>query len=202
MNSIKQAIFDFKKSHTKVKVKIGSNQLHISIGKETTCLSLTQSALDQCKIVSSNVSKSYSMFEKANGIERHLKANENIFEIVKKLNQVEFIVKKCRKSHIISKSIARNKNYGQKLFAVLRQKTEFRHNNDESHIYEVIPEDIQEQVGTSNMVQIKPRVPKSVNRRKLDNSVVRCLKNVQKLVNELNSKDVLCQLTFKKEIFV
>lgn len=199
MNSIKQAIFDLKKP-LKVQVKIGSNQICLSIAKNMSCLDFIRAALNQCKIYSSNT---YELFEKANGIERLLKASENIYLIVSELDAKqcnEFIIKKCRKSQIISKSMSRNRKYGQKLFNKLREKsTKVQVPKSDLHLYEDINENF---VDEEEPTRPKPLRMKSDKISKFDSSIVKKLKNVRKIIDELKLKNIDCQLTFKKEFFL
>lgn len=205
----------------KINVKIGSNQVTVNITKETSCLDLIKSTIEQCKIVTTNIKKTYALFEKANGVERLVKQEENIYNLVHQLNgqgDFELIIKKCRKSQVITRSMARNKKYGQKLFKILKEKNLAVLNNIEvpnsdNHEYDVINDEMLHQYQPPKLVKCvdnydrifktdKRLFKTSQRTSRIDNSIVKHLKNVRKIIDELNSKNVECQIKFKKEFFL
>lgn len=128
----------------KIPVKIGSNQIYVSISKETKCSQVIRQALQQCKIKTNYKTvligdgmaatraqrhlmsrDSYALFERAAGIEQLIKNDQNIFELWLQWKlrrteiKVEFIIKKCTNT----KRISRTKNINtHKLFEICRKK--------------------------------------------------------------------------------
>ena len=129
----------------KIPVKIGSNQIYVSISKETKCSQVIRQALQQCKIKTNfktvvsigdamtttraqrhlTSRDSYALFERAAGIEQMIKSDQNIFELWLQWKlrrtelKVEFIIKKCTNS---KKLIRAKKINSHKLFEICRQK--------------------------------------------------------------------------------
>ena len=152
MNSIQSAkepsasslmsITSSSKCSIKIPVKIGSNQIYVSISKETKCAQLVRMALNQCKIKSNYKSilvgesarhlisrDSYVLFERAAGIEQMIKNEQNVFELWLQWKlrhaerQVEFIIKKFRNSKKLATAMTRTKKVNShKLFELGRQK--------------------------------------------------------------------------------
>lgn len=237
MNSIKLSLESSKKmSSVKIPVKVGSNQIYANITKETTCKDLIKSSLHQCKIISNRMGessklKSYALFERAAGIESLIRNDQNIFELWLqwKLNanedNIEFVVKQCRKSKKLANTMIRNNKLSHKIFKIGREKASLETNKNnnciyeiKTHLYEQIDsedDDILNENAKRKNVVVKPEQQKSEckdvaitkskhylskilsNEKKLsvqtkklvklDASIVRHVKNVKRIINELNS---------------
>ena len=125
----------------KVLVQVGSNLMNISVSKETKCQDLINKSLTQSGIIKNSSSflfnspkqfnessiKMYSMFEIANGIERMIDLNQNIYEILMKLKTQQikdliFAVKLCKKSKTLQNKI-RISRKNSKFYAEGRHKS-------------------------------------------------------------------------------
>ena len=134
------------KTSIKIPVKVGSNQIYVSIHKDTKCAQLIRHSLKQCKIQTNKTvligdalaghdasqlvtkRKNYALFERAAGIEQMIKYEQNIFELWSQWKlkhaekQVEFIVKQCKNSKKISNAMTRNRKCSHKLFEMGRRQ--------------------------------------------------------------------------------
>ena len=121
MNTIQPSVL--KKSSIKLAVKVGSHLIYLHVNRESKVIDLTRMALKECKI--NNPTKMYSVFERANGIDRLISPDQHVYKLLLEwsINQkYELLVKLCRRSSVISKSMKRNCKYAQKIFRIGREK--------------------------------------------------------------------------------
>lgn len=143
----------------KISVKVGSNQIVLSINKLTTCSDLIRMALLQCKIgktvtqkrfffksfttvqLNESIARNYGLFERAIGIEREIDATENISQLWFKWNsaaqhQMQFIIKLCpTNSKLVQQKIQTNCQNSQRLFKHYKRQLK---STTEEHVYEQI----------------------------------------------------------------
>ena len=123
----------------KIPVRLGSKVVKLTIQPDTNCKMMIEKALKKCKIPSkpsqtsssSNAIQSpstlmnvkHNLFERINGIERLVSSDENIYELLinlkmSNIDQVEFVIKLCRRSDQMQKKIqnaSRNSKLAYKL---------------------------------------------------------------------------------------
>ncbi|RNA09327.1 hypothetical protein BpHYR1_009018 [Brachionus plicatilis] len=168
----------------KCQVKIGSNYLTVNVDKQTLCQDFLYKCLSRCKLSNCNLHKSYSLIERCNGIERFVRFNENVFELIKNFHNdkipFELVIKKTLKSKKLLMTINKNKKYANKIFKLLsKQATTKANRNTESHFYE----DIQD-LSNSHRVSIQSEKPKRV---------VYSLKTIQSIRRKLQAKKIFDQ---------
>lgn len=175
-------IFDiFLKQSIKCQVKIGSNYINTYVKRKTTCIDFLISCLSMCKLTYKNLHKSYSLLERCNGIERYVRLNENIFELIKNFKKeklkFELIIKKMSKSTKFSK-MRKNMKCSYKISKILNKQTMVNISHNESHFYE----DIQDLSSS-----------KFQSSSKKSSRVVYSLKTIQKIRKKLQSKKIFDQ---------
>jgi hypothetical protein len=137
----------------KMPIKVGSNEICLNLYRETTCLQVIQMSLEHCRVILpehlrekallKQKLKCYGLFERANGIERLIKYDQNVFQLwlewkLKNEQGVEFLVKLWRRTNKIAKTMTRNKKFStDKIFEMNRLKE----NEIKTHIYEKIEDD-------------------------------------------------------------
>ncbi|CAF0921429.1 unnamed protein product [Brachionus calyciflorus] len=178
------------KSSIKCNVKIGSNSLSIAIDKETNCRELLLNCLNKCKIIVPNSPRGYNLIEKSNGIERIVLHDENINVIIKSFKEqqvpFEFIIKKCRKSNVIQKSMNRNRKYGHKIFRIVKS-VECRNQTFRSdHHYEDIDDELQLENRLANVTRIITS-PRRIN-RSWTRPIVYNLKSIRNIREKIKNK--------------
>lgn len=124
----------------KVSVKVGSRKVYVEIYKTTTCKHLIKQCLNECKIgikaelkthlQNTDISKHYSLFERALGIEREIQPHENIFEIwlkwsLQSTQRIEFLVRMCQPISMQKQSNRRlslDNHNPEKIFKIYKSK--------------------------------------------------------------------------------
>lgn len=153
----------------KISVKVGSNQLVMSVSKQATCADLIRMALLQCKIgkpvmqkrfflfkssskieLNDSILANYGLFERAIGIERQIDNHENISQLWLKWNssgqhQMQFIIKHLSfSSNQLSQRRIQVCQNSQRIFKHYKKQLRSTQRNHEidSHEYESIDQSI------------------------------------------------------------
>lgn len=152
----------------KVLVKIGSNQVNLTITRTTNCQDLIRMALLECKIgkteknscfeietkdqSNEKIFANYCLFERAFGVERQVKDTENILQLLHKINRyntqtrpnnIQLIIKFCPRFKKV-------KNLRSKLSHKIFKKIKQMHDYSDSHIYEQIDHSLNSSGKSSN----------------------------------------------------
>lgn len=203
MNSIKQKLFELAKQSVKIPVKVGSHQISVNIENLTTCSDFIRLALQQCKI---NLSTTYELYERSRGIERVLKSDQLLMDIIVEwdsLDNYELIIRKSFTPAAVARSIERNSCFGSRLFEIGKRSSQCF---DETHIYERVSEcslTPTPKLGscpksTSNKTIEKIRNKKIRKLMKSDNSLAKQVRNVKKFLNEFKGHKINYQVVNSK----
>lgn len=80
-----------------IPIKMGSHKFKLpaSAENELKCSQLIEQVIAKCRLYGGDkLAKTYAVYESLNGIERRLSRGENVTEIAKSNNSVEFVVRK------------------------------------------------------------------------------------------------------------
>ncbi len=108
----------------KISVKMGSNLIDLKITRTTCCKDLIEMVLKQSKFgklekrscfksnesIKDEIINNYALFERAMGIERQVKNEENIYQLWSRVNKYnpnnfQLVIKLCPRSKLLSKRI-------------------------------------------------------------------------------------------------
>lgn len=171
------------KQSIKCQVKIGSNYISVCVQKQTTCTDFLNNCLSRCKLTNKNLHKGYMLIERCNGIERNVRLNENIFELIKKFKReksnFDLVIKKIAKSTKFLK-IKKDIKKSKRIFKILDKQPINITNRNDSHFYE----DIQDLSSSQN---------EFLKQHERSSRVIYSLETIQNIRKKLQSRKVFDQ---------